>query len=38
MQDRYQLDVFMPHGTTAYQSRLNSYVVTIPVVLDTVTV
>lgn len=36
--DRYQVDVFMPTGTTAFQSRLNSYVVTIPIALDTVTV
>lgn len=36
--DRYQLDVFMPTGTTAFQSRLNSYVTTIPIALETVTV
>lgn len=38
LQDRYQVDVFMPTGTTAFQSRMNSYVVTIPIPLDTVTV
>lgn len=38
MRDKYQLDVFMPHGNTSFQSRLNSYVVTIPVALSTVTV
>lgn len=38
LRDRYQVDVFMPHGTTAFQSRLNSYVVTIPIALSTVTV
>ena len=37
-QDRYQIDVFMPTGTTAYQNILNSYVVTIPIALDAVTV